>query len=69
MTPGRNSIVPCPSAGCKSSITGDDFYGTYDAQEFAQANAKELGIQTVNSLDLVYTQEKGALPSLLPAAF
>eukprot|EP00668_Euglena_longa_P042597 GGOE01056380.1.p1 GENE.GGOE01056380.1~~GGOE01056380.1.p1 ORF type:complete len:336 (+),score=66.66 GGOE01056380.1:486-1493(+) len=52
-------IIGRDMAGCKSSITGDDFYGAYDAQEFAKANAKELGIQTVNSLDLVYTQEKG----------
>lgn len=43
-------------AGCKSSISGDDFYGAYDAQDFAKANAAELGVQTVPSLDLVYTE-------------
>lgn len=32
-------------AGCKSSITGKDFYGTYDAQDLAKANSVELGIQ------------------------
>ena len=47
--------------GCKSSIDGEDFYGVYDAQEFAKANSKELGVDTVPSLDLVYTQEKGCL--------
>jgi len=52
-------IIGRDMAGCKSSIDGEDFYGTYDAQEFAKANAKELGVETVPSLDLVYTQEKG----------
>lgn len=27
-------IVGRDMAGCKSSITGEDFYGTYDAQVF-----------------------------------
>lgn len=46
-------------AGCKSTITGEDFYGAYDAQELAGANAAELGMQTVPSLNIAYTQEKG----------
>ena len=32
-------------AGCKSSLTGEDFYGAYDAQDMAKANAAELGMQ------------------------
>jgi|Transcript_81434 sulfate adenylyltransferase len=52
-------IIGRDMAGCKSSIDGEDFYGVYDAQEFAKANSKELGVDTVPSLDLVYTQEKG----------
>ena len=46
-------------AGCKSSVTGDDFYEPYDAQDTAKANAEELGMKTVPSLNLVYTEEEG----------
>lgn len=46
-------------AGCKSSITGEDFYGPYDAQETANKHAEELGMQTVPSLNITYTEEKG----------
>lgn len=38
---------------------GDDFYGMYDAQNFAQQHAGELGMQTVPSLDVVFTEEQG----------
>jgi len=46
-------------AGCKSSSTGEDFYGPYDAQNFANKCAGELMMQTVPSKNLVYTKEKG----------
>ena len=52
-------IIGRDMAGSKSSITGDDFYGAYDAQEFAQKHGPELGVTPVPSLNLVYTQEKG----------
>lgn len=52
-------IIGRDMAGCKSSLDGEDFYSAYDAQDFAKAHAAELGMQTVPSLDLVYTQEKG----------
>uniref|UniRef100_A0A7S3ZB31 sulfate adenylyltransferase n=1 Tax=Lotharella globosa TaxID=91324 RepID=A0A7S3ZB31_9EUKA len=52
-------IIGRDMAGSKSSITGDDFYGAYDAQDFAKANAPELGMQTVPSLNLVHTNEEG----------
>ena len=52
-------IIGRDMAGCKSSITGDDFYEPYDAQDTAKANAAELGMQTVPSLNLVYTEEEG----------
>lgn len=35
-----------------------DFYGAYDAQEFATSLAPELGMQTVPSLNITYTEEK-----------
>ena len=43
-------IIGRDMAGCKSSLTGDDFYGAYDAQEFAKSHAAELGMKTVPSL-------------------
>ncbi len=52
-------IIGRDMAGCKSSSTGEDFYGPYDAQRFANECAKELMMQTVPSKNLVYTKEKG----------
>ena len=52
-------IIGRDMAGCKSSLTGDDFYGPYDAQNFAKECASELTMETVPSLNLVYTQEEG----------
>ena len=46
-------------AGGKSSSTGNDFYGAYDAQNFAQKCTLELSMQIVPSKNLVYTREKG----------
>jgi sulfate adenylyltransferase len=46
-------------AGSKSSVTGEDFYGAYDAQDFAKEMSAELGVQTVPSLDLVFTEVGG----------
>jgi len=52
-------IIGRDMAGCKSSSTGEDFYGPYDAQNFANKCAGELMMQTVPSKNLVYTKEKG----------
>ncbi|KAF8065943.1 sua1 [Scenedesmus sp. PABB004] len=52
-------IVGRDMAGSKSSLTGEDFYGMYDAQETAIKFAPELGMQAVPSLDVVYTEEAG----------
>ena len=52
-------IIGRDMAGCKSSLTGNDFYGPYQAQDFARDNATELGMETVPSLNLVYTAEEG----------
>ena len=38
---------------------GSDFYGAYQAQDFARDHASELGMETVPSLNLVYTEEEG----------
>ncbi len=52
-------IIGRDMAGCKSSLTGEDFYGPYDAQNFASECAPELAMETVPSLNLVYTEEEG----------
>merc|ERR1712176_775845 len=52
-------IIGRDMAGSKSSITGEDYYGAYDAQDFAKEHSKELGVETVPSLNLVFTEEEG----------
>lgn len=52
-------IIGRDMAGSKSSVTGEDFYGAYDAQDFAIANSERLGVIPVPSLNLVYTEEEG----------
>ncbi len=52
-------IIGRDMAGCKSSLTGDDFYGPYEAQNFARDCASELTMETVPSLNLVFTEEEG----------
>jgi len=52
-------IIGRDMAGCKSSLSGEDFYGPYQAQDFARDHASELGMETVPSLNLVYTEEEG----------
>ncbi|GFR40886.1 hypothetical protein Agub_g1538, partial [Astrephomene gubernaculifera] len=52
-------IIGRDMAGCKSSLSGKDFYGAYDAQELANQHATELNMQTVPSLNIAYTEERG----------
>lgn len=52
-------IIGRDMAGCKSSMSGEDFYGAYDAQDFANKCCEELEMQTVPSLNLVFTEEEG----------
>jgi len=52
-------IIGRDMAGSKSSLSGEDFYGPYDAQEMANRYSDELGVQTVPSLNVVYTEERG----------
>ena len=52
-------IIGRDMAGCKSSISGEDFYGPYDAQNFASECKTELSMEIVPSKNLVYTKEKG----------
>lgn len=52
-------IVGRDMAGSKSSVTGEDYYGAYDAQDMAKAQSERLGVIPVPSLNLVYTEEEG----------
>ena len=52
-------IIGRDMAGSKSSVTGEDYYGAYEAQEIAKANAEKLGVTPVPSLNLVYTESEG----------
>jgi len=52
-------IIGRDMAGCKSSKNGEDFYGPYDAQNFARECTSELKMKVVPSKNLVYTKEKG----------
>jgi len=51
-------IIGRDMAGSKSSVTGEDFYGAFDAQDLAKEKADELMVQAVPSLNLVYTAEE-----------
>jgi sulfate adenylyltransferase len=50
-------IIGRDMAGSKSSLDGEDFYGAFDAQDLAKFHSEELGVDTVPSLNLVYTEE------------
>jgi sulfate adenylyltransferase len=56
-------IVGRDMAGTKSTLTGQDFYGAFDAQQEALAAADELGMGVVPFRHLVYTRERGFVTS------
>ena len=62
-------IIGRDMAGCKSSLDGNDFYGAYDAQDFALANAGQVGVTPVPSLNLVFTEEEVSDPYPYPYLF
>jgi sulfate adenylyltransferase len=47
-------IIGRDMAGTKSTITGDDFYGPYDAQEMGKKYSSELGVTVTNYENMVY---------------
>merc|ERR1719440_784333 len=53
-------IIGRDMAGSKSSVDGEDFYGAFEAQDFAKANAEELGVTPVPSLNLVCTGDESS---------
>ena len=59
-------IIGRDMAGSKSSIDGEDFYGAYDAQDLAKANAAELGMKTVPSSTLCTPTRRVTSPRTSP---
>jgi len=47
-------IIGRDMAGTKSTITGDDFYGAYDAQEIGKKMSAELGVTVTSYENMVY---------------
>lgn len=47
-------IIGRDMAGTKSTITGDDFYGAYDAQEMGKKHSAELGVTLTHYENMVY---------------
>jgi sulfate adenylyltransferase len=55
-------LVGRDMAGTKSTLTGEDFYGPYDAQKALEGAATELGLTIVKSENVVFTDEAGYVP-------
>merc|ERR1719157_490191 len=47
-------IIGRDMAGTKSTLTGDDFYGAYDAQDTGKKYEAELGVKVVHYENMVY---------------
>merc|ERR1719373_389155 len=54
----QHFIIGRDMAGTKSTITGDDFYGAYDAQETGKKHAAELGMSVTHYENMVYVGEE-----------
>merc|ERR1712039_198852 len=52
-------IIGRDMAGTKSTITGDDFYGAYDAQEIGKKYSSELGVTVTHYENMVYIDGEG----------
>merc|ERR1712019_80248 len=50
-------IIGRDMAGTKSTVTGDDFYGPYDAQETGKKHSAELGMSVTHYENMVYVGE------------
>eukprot|EP00928_Gymnodinium_smaydae_P016097 TRINITY_DN159_c0_g2_i1.p1 TRINITY_DN159_c0_g2~~TRINITY_DN159_c0_g2_i1.p1 ORF type:complete len:444 (-),score=98.25 TRINITY_DN159_c0_g2_i1:79-1410(-) len=51
-------IIGRDMAGTKSTLTGDDFYGPYDAQETGKKYSAELGVTVTHYENMVYVGEQ-----------
>jgi len=62
-------IIGRDMAGTKSTITGDDFYGAYDAQEAGKKYSAELGVSVAHYENMVYVgAEEGYVAESLAKA-
>jgi sulfate adenylyltransferase len=52
-------IIGRDMAGTKSTITGDDFYGAFDAQDIGKKFSAELGVKVAHYENMVYIGEEG----------
>eukprot|EP00928_Gymnodinium_smaydae_P059150 TRINITY_DN423_c0_g1_i1.p1 TRINITY_DN423_c0_g1~~TRINITY_DN423_c0_g1_i1.p1 ORF type:complete len:151 (-),score=30.43 TRINITY_DN423_c0_g1_i1:171-578(-) len=50
-------IIGRDMAGTKSTLTQEDFYGAFEAQEMGKKHAKELGMTVVDYPNMVYVGE------------
>merc|ERR1712186_269013 len=51
-------IIGRDMAGTKSTVTGDDFYGPYDAQETGKKHSAELGMTVTHYENMVYVGDE-----------
>jgi len=51
-------IIGRDMAGTKSTLTGDDFYGAFEAQDMGKKHSQELGVQVVDYPNMVYVGEE-----------
>jgi sulfate adenylyltransferase len=51
-------IIGRDMAGTKSTLTGDDFYGAFEAQEMGKRHSQELGVTVVDYPNMVYVGEE-----------
>eukprot|EP00927_Polykrikos_kofoidii_P000500 TRINITY_DN10180_c0_g3_i1.p1 TRINITY_DN10180_c0_g3~~TRINITY_DN10180_c0_g3_i1.p1 ORF type:complete len:428 (+),score=67.83 TRINITY_DN10180_c0_g3_i1:138-1421(+) len=51
-------IIGRDMAGTKSTVTGDDFYGAYEAQEMGKKHSEELSMTVVDYPNMVYVGEE-----------
>merc|ERR1719478_979053 len=51
-------IIGRDMAGTKSTLTSDDFYGAYEAQEMGKKHSEELSVKVVDYPNMVYVGEE-----------
>mmetsp|Transcript_120002 Transcript_120002/g.195258 ORF Transcript_120002/g.195258 Transcript_120002/m.195258 type:complete len:429 (-) Transcript_120002:60-1346(-) len=52
-------IIGRDMAGTKSTLTSDDFYGAFEAQDKGKEHSEELGVKVASYPNMVYVGEKG----------
>merc|ERR1712078_803439 len=52
-------IIGRDMAGTKSTLTGDDFYGPFDAQKMGEKHSEELAMKVATYPNMVYVGEQG----------